>query len=144
MYVSFFLLFGYSMVSPTALLCFMVICCYFIVKSTEHDDTVHLATIRNRAEFVYIKTRSKRNLSSTPFQCRSSNSSVKLCMILLLAGDIASNPGPENANLKLAYTNIRSIRNKHAAINNYISANNTDILALSETWLSEKDTDSPK
>ena len=55
---------------------------------------------------------------------------------------IASNPGPENANLKLAYTNILSIRNKHGAINDYISANNTDILALAETWIFEVDTDS--
>ncbi len=120
----------------------MLLCSYFIAKSLAnevHDtNTVSIATCKNRSIYLYLYSRSGRHLTSLPLQCKSHSRPVYLCVFLLLAGDIASNPGP----LQMSYTNIRSIRNKFSAIQNHISARDIDIFALSETWLSTMDTDS--
>ena len=64
-----------------------------------------------------------------------------LSFLLLLAGDIALNPGPSsNSSVRLAFTNIRSINSRSSALSHYITSNNIQIMALSETWLTNKDT----
>src|SRR5579864_3922182 len=66
------------------------------------------------------------------------------CILLLLAGDINLNPGPKSMhNLTFSHLNIRSVTcvtsdvNKPAVLQDFIIASNIDILALSETWLSQ-------
>ena len=54
-----------------------------------------------------------------------------LFILLLLAGDINPNPGPPKC-LNITYANIRSI---NPAIAKFISDNNTDLFAMSETWI---------
>ena len=54
--------------------------------------------------------------------------------ILLLAGDINPNPGPSNC-LNVTYANIRSINKKYPAITKFIFDNDTDLFAMSETWI---------
>ena len=54
--------------------------------------------------------------------------------ILLLLADINPNPGPPKC-LNITYTNIRSINNKYPAIAKFISDNDTDLFAMSETWI---------
>lgn len=59
---------------------------------------------------------------------------VILKFLLLLSGDIESNPGPENATLSIFHQNIRSIRNKFEYIkDNFLDY---DILCFTETKLS--------
>ena len=57
-----------------------------------------------------------------------------LFILLLLAGDINPNPGPPNC-LNVTYANIRSINNKYPATAKFIFDNNTDLFAMSETWI---------
>ena len=58
----------------------------------------------------------------------------RLFILLLLAGDINPNPGPPRCP-KVTYANIRSIHNKYPAIAKFISDNDTDLFAMSETWI---------
>ena len=58
----------------------------------------------------------------------------RLFILPLLAGDINPNPGPSDCP-KVTYANIRSIRNKYSAIAKFISDNDTDLFAMSETWI---------
>ena len=58
----------------------------------------------------------------------------RLFILLLFAGDINPNPGPLRCP-KVTYANIRSIHNKYPAIAKFISDNDTDLFAMSETWI---------
>ena len=58
----------------------------------------------------------------------------RLFILLLLAGDINPNPGPPKC-LNVIYANIRSINNKYPAIAKFIFDNDTDLFAMSETWI---------
>jgi hypothetical protein len=71
-----------------------------------------------------------------------------LSLLLLLAGDINPNPGPTSARcLKLTHCNTRSAAsispevNKPGIIQDFLTTNDIDILAMTETWLSP---DSPQ
>ena len=71
-----------------------------------------------------------------------SRPTFKLALILLLAGDVSRNPGPViRHNIRLATTNIRSIREKTASLTDLIISKTIDILAVTETWLRPHDTD---
>ena len=58
----------------------------------------------------------------------------RLFILLLLAGDINPNPGPLRYP-KVTYANIRSIHNKYPSIAKFISDNDTNLFAMSETWI---------
>ena len=60
------------------------------------------------------------------------NPSFKLCIILLLAGDVSINDGPNTS------TNLRYVCHKSAALSDLMLSKY--ILALTETWLSASDT----
>ena len=69
------------------------------------------------------------------------NPSLKLSLLLLLSGDVSLNPGPNRScNMRFATTNLRSVRQKSAALSDLISSKQIDILAMTETWLSSCDT----
>lgn len=73
----------------------------------------------------------------------SSKSVSGLGLLILLAGDIATNPGPDSFGYtKLAFTNIRSLKKNHVPLSQYVKINNIDIVGLSETWLSSSETTS--
>lgn len=87
-----------------------------------------------------------RHLLPTP----PSRPNFALSILLLLAGDIATNPGPissflppsgiiplsSNSNkVKVGLSNARSLNNKTAVLSDLIFHNNFDILGLTETWL---------
>ena len=57
-----------------------------------------------------------------------------LFILVLLAGDINPNPWTTQV-YKGHLSNIRSIRNKFPAIAKFISDNDTDLFAMSETWI---------
>ena len=79
-----------------------------------------------------------RPLHSVPFRPRSRRSFPStLIALLLLSGDIESNPGPQLPNdcISLGSFNIRSVKSKAALLHDLIQDNNIDILALQETWL---------
>ena len=69
------------------------------------------------------------------------NPSLQLSLLLLLSGDVSLNPGPNiSCNMRFATTNLRSLRQKSAALADLISSKQIDILAMTETWLSSCDT----
>ena len=64
------------------------------------------------------------------------------CIILLiLAGDIELNPGPQQSTtsheLSIIHTNIGSLRNKIDELSIEASKLNLDVVTVSETWLNE-------
>ena len=61
-----------------------------------------------------------------------------LATLLLLCGDISLNPGP----ISFGAVNCQSVRNKGPCINDTVSANFVDILAVTETHICREDTDS--
>ena len=60
-----------------------------------------------------------------------------LLLLLLLCGDVASNPGPTN----FGFVNCRSIRNKGPLLHDLIKCGDLDILGLVETHIRPNDTD---
>ena len=56
-----------------------------------------------------------------------------LTLLLLLSGDIESNPGPTENCLSIIHSNIRSIRNKIEFIKNHLL--DFDVLCFTETHL---------
>lgn len=70
------------------------------------------------------------------------NNSVATFSILIISGDIETNPGPENIPastvhrpIALCLLNARSVRNKSADIFDYICEHNTDLCAIIKTML---------
>ena len=62
-----------------------------------------------------------------------SRPTFKLALILLLAGDVCLNPGHViRHNIRLATTNIRSIREKTVSLTDLIISKTIDILAVTE------------
>ena len=65
---------------------------------------------------------------------------IAFVLLLILSGDVELNPGPISTALKFAQFNAQSIsptlkHDKPLEIQQFISDNNIDILAISETWL---------
>ena len=58
----------------------------------------------------------------------------RLFILLLLAGDINPNPEPPNG-LSITCANVRSIRNLHPFLAKFIADNDTNLFAMSETWI---------
>ena len=62
--------------------------------------------------------------------------------LLLLAGDVAVNPGPttQHHNLRVGSINARSMREKAPALFDLVQSKSLDILTITETWLTPKET----
>ncbi len=69
---------------------------------------------------------------------------LSLCssLLLLLAGDIAVNPGPASSNLRIGTVNARSMREKSPTISDLVKCKSLDIFGITETWLSSNETTS--
>ena len=63
-------------------------------------------------------------------------------LLLILSGDVSINPSPGTSVLTGSLINIRSIRNKSAAFEDFINSNKSDVIAVTETCLRPDDTDS--
>ncbi len=59
--------------------------------------------------------------------------------LLLLAGDVSLNPGPMH-NIRVGTINARSMRDKAPALSDLIQTKSIHILAVTETWLTRKET----
>ena len=59
---------------------------------------------------------------------------LSLLTLLLLAGDINSNPGPSDC-INFSFANVGSLSNKYSSIQKFIVDKNTDVFAMSETWI---------
>ena len=63
-------------------------------------------------------------------------------MLILLAGDIATNPGPHSTNcynIQCLYFNARSLSNKTCELQTMVT--DIDLLAITETWLRPENLD---
>jgi exonuclease III len=100
----------------------------FSIKT--QNPTTHL---NNRSLFLrFCKSRNEPSLQIYPrLDAR------RFALILLLAGDISLNPGP---NFKLSSTNAQSLRNKLASLSTFITTETPDVLCITETWLKPNDT----
>ena len=72
-----------------------------------------------------------------------------LLILLLLAGDISTNPGPScstkgkiPASIKLACSNLQSLRNKGPTLSSYFSEHKLSCMMITETWIKPSDTKS--
>ncbi len=63
-----------------------------------------------------------------------SKSTKHMVIILLFAGDISTNPGPQHL-LKISSANVRSVRDKVPQIQDFLRDECVDCLLLTETWL---------
>ena len=54
---------------------------------------------------------------------------------------IYTKPNINNTAIKFFYINARSIKNKFIYLNDYITTNSFDIIAICETWLGQSDYD---
>ena len=80
------------------------------------------------------------------------NLTLSASMLVLLAGDVSSNPAPQYhrlvdvtryRGLKIAHLNVRSLRNKLDLISfELVNKKLFDVLTFSETWLDESISDS--
>ena len=61
-------------------------------------------------------------------------------LLLLLAGDVILNPGPGVRGLRLGTVNARSMRDKAPALSDLVASKSTDLLGITETWLTTKET----
>ena len=87
---------------------------------------------------IYCDYRSKHHL--TPNFCIPKQLSLfALCTLLLLSGDIATNPGP---GINSGLCNIRSLKKNYTASTDFITSKGINILSVTETWLTNGDTES--
>ena len=63
-------------------------------------------------------------------------------LLLILSGDVSINPSPGTRVLTGSLINIRSIKNKSTAFEDFINSNKSDVIAVTETCLRPGDTDS--
>ena len=61
-------------------------------------------------------------------------------LLLLLAGDVSLNPGPGVPGLRLGTVNARSMRDKAPALSDLVASKSIDLLGITETWLTTKET----
>ena len=72
-----------------------------------------------------------------------SNPNVVVSLLLLLSGDISLNPGSSPSpinNVRMAKINVRSISNEIASFCDIVESKKLDVVAVTETWLSTKET----
>ena len=77
--------------------------------------------------------------------CRSNFHSHKpfsASLILLLSGDICTNPGPIHTQLKLSCANVNSLNKRAPLVESFVRDNGIHLLCLTETKLHESDTHS--
>ena len=80
-----------------------------------------------------------------PYRARKHRSLMSVMFaLLLLSGNVESNPGPASSSFNLGAWNVRSTVNKTAPIHDTIVDFRLDALALSETWIREDDPPSIK
>ena len=79
--------------------------------------------------FYQIQCRNFKNIHQSVRQ-RSD-----IAFLLLLAGDVSVNPGPDTQTIKIACANVRSVGNKCQLIKSFIGECNISTLSLTETHL---------
>ena len=65
-----------------------------------------------------------------------------LSLLLLLAGDVSLNPSPAAPNLRLGTVNARPMRDKAPALSDLVVSKGIDLLGITETWLTIRETSS--
>ena len=107
----------------------------FYVSTALVSSEVPSLTYPTCAVYLEFHKRNIQHVSCTSINIQSHTTPSRLCL-LLLAGDISTNPGPTQQqlpNINLGFTNIRSIKNKSEALDHYINGHNISIFAVTET-----------
>ena len=66
----------------------------------------------------------------------------KVSLLLLLARDVSLNPGTGVCGLRLRTVNAHSMRNKAPALSDLVTSKGINLLGITETWLTTKETSS--
>ena len=61
-------------------------------------------------------------------------------LLLLLAGDVSLNPGPGVCGFHLGTVNARAMQDKVPALSDLVPSKSIDLLGITETWLTMKET----
>ncbi|CAB3987353.1 Hypothetical predicted protein [Paramuricea clavata] len=146
------------------LLLFSILCVSIITKRVHYTSQIlpkdifissELTALPEKLCYVWVSTLSCNNRHRYGLDLQISRK-ISQVAILLLGGDIATNPGPNstrphihtNGNnqsiLRCYYQNVRSIRsgNKLREFQDTVYANQYDIVAISESWLTSDISDS--
>ena len=119
-----------------------------------------LTSLSERLSCLWTSTRDKNvrkhamlSYHRYGLQFENKNRNLHLLLCILLAGDIATNPGPNptqpnlktNSHLKCLLTNARSLKSQHKQGNEIINnvncfqdlvySEDSDVVCVSETWL---------
>ena len=105
-----------------------------VCENYEPHNPTHLERAVSQFGFLMHKCHRPR-LSFSPTSTSKQMHTVLL--VLLLAGDISTNPGPS---FKLSFANMRSIKNKSATVSDFTLSEKPDVLCVCETWLTQQDT----
>ena len=110
--------------------------------SSEPYHTIPNSSVCSCLDSLPVLFLSKSHLASNSL-CSRRQVSLLCSFLLLLAGDVSLNPGPQTkAQINVACLNICSAnsvtesRDKPALIQEFISDQDLDVLFLTETWLS--------
>lgn len=90
------------------------------------------------SRYLYREKVLKKNIYSKLFLRNVIAGSLVMQMLLVMSGDVHTNPGP--AQLTMCHANVRSLRSRDKLLNVKCDlAGKFDIITVSETWLSNKD-----
>ena len=109
----------------------------YFIRSKHHSEWLFYTNI----QWAHTLSDFHKDISSNTTRCKIIKVlgiSVLLHLLLLLSGDIESNPGPRDwADISICHVNIRSIRSNPEKLKHNTSAltGKYDIITLSETWL---------
>ena len=120
---------------------------------TVYTDSLNMAAIGCTYDSHYTQVRhclfhisstllwARPSSTTIPFRVRKQRSLLTvLITLLLLSGNIESNPGPiSSAFINIGVWNVRSAVNKTASIHTTITDFDLDALAVSETWIRADD-----
>ena len=137
----------YSIMQLLSIFLFFTLVPFFIFRSsqTPRDSTLPSFVVLASFKFSVLSLHQHCHFRKYGFSTLSipkSCTASQFGLLILLAGDISINPGPTSSNVNFGFTNVRSIKNKYASLDHYITTNNIHITGLSETWLSPSDTTS--
>ena len=103
-------------------------------------DFIHLLKYVVLKTLVTMDSRSSAVCNS---KCCNPRSRLAIILLLLLSGNVQSNPGPyiltpaelsSQSGLKFLHMNVRSLVPKLDFVNIWIKTANPDVFMLSETW----------
>ena len=125
--------------SKSAVVEFLILAFLKCPQSITFSIFVHFFTSLNICEYNLALNDTFKKCAKISYKDLTLNPiSTVVRILLILSGDIETNPGPtSNFDLDIIHVNARSIKNKIDLLE--AEYNNFDVITVSETWLSDAD-----